>query len=280
MKIALCPVTAGAGLPWPEHVALAARTGYDAVEVDLGAVKQMVDGDGITAVADFFASHNVAPGCCGLPVEFRKDDATFEAGLKGLGEYARLAAELGCPRMATWVPPVYDRPGREMRAILKDRFTQVGSVLAEHGVRIGLEFISPLHIRQGAGERVCIWQMKPMLELAAECGPNVGLLLDCWHWHHEPDATVQDILDAGRERIVHVHLNDSADLPPEEIRDNQRLLPGEGVIDLTGFLGALKQIGYEGVLSVEVFGRLAGVDHTEAAKLALDATRAVLKKVA
>jgi len=279
MKLALCPVTAGGGLPWPEYVALAGRTGYDAVEVDLTAVDRMAEGDDVQPVMELFASCRVEPGCCALPLEFRKDEATFEAGLKQLDRYARLAERIGCPRMATWVPPVFERPGREMRAILRRRFTQAASVLAGCGVRLGLEFISPEHIRQGAGERVCIWQMQPMLELAAECGPNVGLLLDCWHWHHDPDAGVEDILRAGRDRVVHVHLNDSPDLPPDRIRDNERLLPGEGVIDLTGFLGALKKIGYEGVVSVEVFGRLAGMEHDAAAKAALEASRAVLARV-
>jgi sugar phosphate isomerase/epimerase len=54
---------------------------------------------------------------------------------------------------------------------------------------------------------------------------------------------------------VHVHFNDAAQLPPEEVRDNERLLPGEGVIDLKGFLQALKKIEYQDALSVEVFGR-------------------------
>ena len=53
-------------------------------------------------------------------------------------------------------------------------------------------------------------------ELCGSCGPNVGLLLDSWHWHHDPDASTDTIVEAGRERIVHVHLNDSPGLPPAE----------------------------------------------------------------
>ena len=86
--------------------------------------------------------------------------------------------------------------------------------------------------------------MGDMLEFAKECGPNVGLLLDVWHWHHA-GGTTAEILKAGKERIVHVHFNDSPKLPPEEIRDNERLMPGEGVIDLQGALKALQTIGYE-----------------------------------
>jgi sugar phosphate isomerase/epimerase len=122
-----------------------------------------------------------------------------------------------------------------------------------------------------------IWRMNDMLEFAKECGPNVGLLLDSWHWHHA-GATTQDIIAAGRERIVHVHFNDAPNLPPEQIRDNQRLLPGEGVINLVGFLRALQTIGYTDALSVEVFGRLKDKTPEEAAKLGLDASLAVFRK--
>jgi len=39
------------------------------------------------------------------------------------------------------------------------------------------------------------------------------------------------------------------------VRDNERLMPGEGVIDLNSFLMALHEIGYQDARSVEVFGR-------------------------
>ena len=120
--------------------------------------------------------------------------------------------------------------------------------------------------------------MGDMLEFAKECGPNVGLLLDVWHWHHA-GGTTAEIVKAGKERIVHVHFNDSPKLPAEEIRDNERLMPGEGVIDLQGALQALRAIGYEDALSVEVFGRhLKEMTPEEGARLGLDSARAVLGK--
>ena len=54
-------------------------------------------------------------------------------------------------------------------------------------------------------------------------------------------ATTDDIIHAGKDRIVHIHFDDAPNLPPEQIQDNERLLPGEGVINLTGFLQALKR---------------------------------------
>ena len=106
---------------------------------------------------------------------------------------------------------------------------------------------------------------------------SVGLTLDAWHWHHA-GGTIADIL-AAKDRVVVVHFDDAPDLPPDQIRDNQRLLPGEGIINLTGFLQALQKIGYQDSLSVEVFGRgLKEMPPAESAKLCLDSSLAVFKK--
>jgi len=82
----------------------------------------------------------------------------------------------------------------------------------------------------------------------------------------------------GRNRIVHVHFNDSPNLPPEQIHDNQRLLPGEGVINLTGFLQALQRIHYNDALSVEVFRRMKDMTSEAAAKAGLNCSLAVFRK--
>jgi sugar phosphate isomerase/epimerase len=37
--------------------------------------------------------------------------------------------------------------------------------------------------------------------------------------------------------------------------DNERVMPGEGVIDLLGFLRALRYAGYDGAVSVEVLSK-------------------------
>jgi sugar phosphate isomerase/epimerase len=120
--------------------------------------------------------------------------------------------------------------------------------------------------------------MDEMLAFARECGPNVGLLLDAWHWHHA-GGKPEDIVKAGRDAIVHVHVSDSPKLPADEIRDNQRLMPGDGVIDLTGFFRALGKIGYRDAVSVEVFGDfLKEMGPEKAALTGFEKTRAVMQK--
>jgi sugar phosphate isomerase/epimerase len=250
---------------WPEAAQLAASVGFPGVDVYTVTAMR----DGLDTTVQILAQHQLLPAAMDFPVEFRQDEETFQKGLRLLPEAASFAAALGCPRMSAHVPASSDKPKPEQRKIYLDRLRACAEVLARSNVRVGLEFLGPLHLRK-ARQHEFIWKMDEMLGFAEECGPNIGLLLDSWHWHHS-GATVDDILTAGRERIVHVHLNDSAHLPPEEVRDNERLLPGEGVIDLRGFLQALKTIGYRDALSVEVFGRDPKVSLESALRVMRDA---------
>jgi predicted xylose isomerase-like sugar epimerase len=54
---------------------------------------------------------------------------------------------------------------------------------------------------------------------------------------------------------VTVDLNDApANVPKEQMRDNQRELPAStGVIDVKSFLGALEKLGFDGPVRVEPF---------------------------
>lgn len=272
MFLALNSVLVNGQVGWPAFAKLAARTGFPGTDVMLKPAMQA----GAAATKELLQGLKVRPAVFDFPVEFRKDDATFKEGLAKLGEQAQFAAAIDCPRMVTYIMPSSDTPKAELRATYKERFSACAKVLADSNVRLGLEFLGPLQFRKQFKYEF-IWQMNEMLAFAEECGSNVGLLLDVWHWHHA-GATKQDIVNAGKSRIVHVHFNDAPNLPPDQIRDNQRLLPGEGVIDLVGFLQTLQKIGYRDALSVEVFGRTKNMSPEEAAKAGLDASLAVFKK--
>ncbi len=273
MFLSLNSVLLSGRVPWPEFARLAAKVDFPGTDVMI----QPAMSAGAAATNDLLQQLKINPAILDFPVEFRKDDNAFKASLSQLDKSARFAAAIGCPRMITWILPSSDIPKDQLRSIYKKRFTESARILEQSGVRLGLEFLGPLHLRKQFRYEF-IWRMNDMLEFAKECGPNVGLLLDSWHWHHA-HATTQDIIAAGRERIVHVHFNDAPKLPPEQIRDDQRLMPGEGVIDLTGFLRALQAIGYTDALSVEVFGRgLANMTAEAAAQLGLETSLAVFHK--
>lgn len=273
MFLALNNVLVSGRVPWPAFPRLAAKVGFPGCDVMLKPAMQ----EGVAATNKLYSSLKLRPAAIDFPVEFRKDEATFKAGLPYLEKAAPFAKSIDCPRMVTYIMSSSDTPKDELRRLYKRRFTECARILARSDVRLGLEFLGPVEFRHKFRHEF-IWRMNDMLEFAKECGPNVGLLLDVWHWHHA-GATTQDIINAGRQRIVHVHFSDAPNLPPAQIRDNQRLLPGEGIIDLVGFLHALEKIGYNDAVSVEVFGDgLNKLTPEEAARKGYQTSEAVFVK--
>jgi sugar phosphate isomerase/epimerase len=261
-------------MAWPEFARLAAKIGYGGVDVNLNAARI----EGVDATRKMLADLQIKPGICSLPVRYSNpDESVYKEDIKGLADAASFAAAIDCPRMMAVLPPSSTTPKAEYRKIIKDRVVAIGEVLGRSKVRLGLEFLGPLHFRT-RNPHEFIWRMDEALEFAKECGRNIGLTLDAWHWHHA-GATASDILSAGTSRIVHVHVSDARRQPPEEVRDNQRVMPGEGVIDLATFFQSLRRIGYVDAVSPEPIGRVPQeMPPEEGARLGLEATFAVMKR--
>jgi 2-keto-myo-inositol isomerase len=80
---------------------------------------------------------------------------------------------------------------------------------------------------------------------------GIGLLIDTFHFY-VGENTLEDLEKIPPWRISLIHFHDAADRPRNKLGDEDRLYPGEGVIDLSGFCRVLRDKGYEGVLSVEL----------------------------
>jgi sugar phosphate isomerase/epimerase len=232
---------------------LAKRHGFGGVEFnprEVAAVR--VEDPGM--VRRWFGDAGLRPAGFGLPVDWRGDEEKWRAGLEELPQLAQAAASIGCARCMTWIMPASDeREYDENRRFHVERFTPIAEILGRYGISLGLEFIGPKTLRDSK-KHPFIWQLWPMVEMGQEIGPNVGLLLDCWHWYTS-GATVADLEKLHPEQVVYVHVSDApAGIPVDEQIDNRRALPGEtGVIDIKGFLGALERIGYDGPITAEPF---------------------------
>ena len=216
------------------------------------------------------------------PLPFNGDQAAFDQALTQLADDAAFCAAIGCQRMMVVLPATSPTSKEEYRKVARDRLAAISQVLQKSNLRLGIEFLGVQQFRMaragGPAPTPFIWNLSEAASLAKDSGPNIGVILDVWHWHHS-GSTVEDILAAGKDRIVHVHVSDAKAQPPEEVRDNQRLMPGEGVINLVGFFQALKKIGYEGGVSPEPLGRVPEeMSPEDGAKLALDTTLVVMKK--
>ncbi|MBI4558428.1 MAG: sugar phosphate isomerase/epimerase [Candidatus Hydrogenedentes bacterium] len=246
----LNPVTAN--LPEPEaYVDLAARNGFAAVDHGADFWANWVARTSLAHAKVYCEEKRCRIGHGGLPVNFRQDDAAFETDLRRLPDICSVNKALGIRGMATWIAPTCTGDVKAFRAMHVARLKKVAAVLRDHGLKLGLEFVGPATSRKQGNP--FIFDMPGMLELCTEIdGANCGLLLDSYHWY-TAHADVEDILRLKVEQVVHVHINDAYPGPIDEQLDMKRLLPGDGVIDLKGFLSALQSIGYDGPVAVETF---------------------------
>jgi sugar phosphate isomerase/epimerase len=109
---------------------------------------------------------------------------------------------------------------------------------------------------------------------------NLGLVLDTWHWFHQtggPSTSTLDTIPAGRIHLL--QLNDAPKrLDPHLLPDrDNRLLPGEGVIDILGLLDVLAHMGARPLVACEVFSAtLPALGPAEHARRQFAAAKAVV----
>ncbi len=251
MYAALSPGAIGVSIDdLGELLEAAKRNGFLGVEIS--PAKIVASGEQF--VRNSFESRGMLPAGWGLPTDWRSTEDNWKKGLEALPDQASAAASIGCTRTFTWIMPgSNDRETAENRRFHIERFKPIAAILAGNGCSLGLEFIGPKTLRDTL-KHPFVYRMQDMLELAREIGPNVGLLLDCWHWYTS-GGTVEDISKLKADDVVYAHVNDAPlGLHVDQQVDSRRELPGQtGVIDIAGFLRALRGIGYEGPVVPEPF---------------------------
>jgi sugar phosphate isomerase/epimerase len=144
----------------------------------------------------------------------------------------------------TGIPPdgniqlVWDTAVREYR--------ELAAFAADFGARVALEPLNASIVNI----ETAVWTLPQAMEIVQAVGhDSFGICLDCWNvWQNA------DILDAIRQagdRIFVVQISDWR--TPRSFED--RLVPGQGEIPLPAFLRAVRETGFAGAYSVEIFSR-------------------------
>lgn len=259
-----------------EAIDLAARHGFESVGAD-GGYLATLDSSQAEDLKSSMRGRGVVFGAAGLPVNFRQDDARFEADMQKLPGVAAGLRRAGVNRVSTWLSPshprlTYIQNFRQHAA----RLREVAAVLANENIRFGMEYVAPKTLWAG-GRYPFIHTLAEMKDLLAEMNsPNAGVVLDSWHWWHA-DNTAADILALQGRDVIAVDLNDApTGVPKDQMPDNRRELPcATGVIDLGAFLSALNEIEYDGPVRAEPFNQT--VNHMPKDE-ACEAAAASLKK--
>ena len=102
------------------------------------------------------------------------------------------------------------------------------------------------------------------------------IVLDPFHCFRG-GGSIETIGQLTADRIAISHFNDSPAEPPRAtLRDPDRVMPGEGIVDLKRYVELLRQVGYRSWISLELFREdLWARDPREVAKIGLEKMRAV-----
>lgn len=265
----------GVDVPLREAIRLAAQHGFESVAPNTEELARLSETELQGALQDL-QSTDLVFGAAGLPVDFRNDAATFQQGLERLPMLAQALERAGVTRIGTWIMPAHATlTYRQNFQQHVDRLRPIAEVLAEHNVRLGLEYVGTKTLWTSE-KYPFVHTMAETKELIDAIGmSNVGFVLDSWHWHNAGE-TQDDILTLSDSDIVAVDLNDAPfGVDTDELNDTSRELPmATGVIDMAAFLEGLVQVGYTGPARAEPFNaRVNNLPPEEAVAVTADAVK-------
>jgi len=232
----------------PQDVDAAAAAGFKALEIWAAKMDTYLESHSVEDLKALFDSAGLLPASINSIefITFRPPDE-YEDILARCRELCRLAQTLGCDKIVVVPSPTpdegaaWDRIRDESVRVLRE----LSDVAAPHGVQLAFEFL---------GFSWCsVRTLAQCWEIVDETQrENVGLVIDTCHFY-AGGSTLDSIDRVPPEKILIFHINDVEDRPLETIEDAHRLLPGQGVIPLDDILGHLKQTGFDGLCSVELF---------------------------
>jgi len=231
------------------YLDLARETGYRYVDVPFHWLEDEAEKRGEADVEALFQERGLVLANLGLPLNLYDAEPAFLRDLSLLPDRARLCARLGARSVTAFLWPSMDEEPVRHISQLARRIRQVAVELLPLGMRLGLEYVGPHHLRhrrypfvQSLADLKTFWE--------AVGAPNVGALIDSYHWYTAGEHE-DDLAALAPEKVVYVHINDTRDAP-EDAHDARRLLPGDGRIPLVPFLRGLYRAGYRGPVAAEV----------------------------
>jgi sugar phosphate isomerase/epimerase len=249
-----------------ENLAKAAAMGYDGVElittdpasVDTAALRSSLKSHGLRVSA-------IASGGMAFAAKLtllNADPALAAVARRRLEQMIDLASDIGAP-----VVTIGSFRGRAVNGLERSKL-DLADVLLRAGQRAGASGVELALEPLNRYEADLFHTAAEVLEFLGDLGsPAIGVLLDTYHLNIEECSWTEpyrQVMAAGK--LFYAHLG-----------DNNRLPPGQGLIDFRAILRTLRDIGYEGWLSAELFPK---PDPDTAARQTADAMRRWMSEVA
>lgn len=223
------------------------KHGYDLIEIRLDKLRDYLQTYTVDDLVEFFNKSKIKPFAFNaLEFIIFRDETGYQQIKDDLQFLCEVGEKINCKKIV--VVPTFDI-GEYTKDQIKEESIRVLNELADtadkYGVKLAYEFVGyPNCSVNTFGQTYDI--------VTAVNRNNVGMVLDCFHFH-AMGSRIEDLKNADANKIFIFHIDDSEDLPVGALRDDKRLWPGDGAIDLDTIVSTLKEIGYSEMVSVELF---------------------------
>jgi 2-keto-myo-inositol isomerase len=229
--------------PLADDVEIAAECGYSALEIWAGKLDNYLTSRTLGELSQRLCALGVVPWCINSIEDITGRDHSGRSDLIAQVEHmAGVAREIGAPSIVV----VPGRNGIDRAAAIADCVDVLRTLSDAAGeIALAFEFLGK------PGFDV------PALDMAIEIvervdRPNVGLVIDTFHFY-AGGSRLEDLARVPIDRLLVVHLNGCEDLAKDQLTDAHRIYPGEGAIPSVAILTALRDRGFDGTVSIEIF---------------------------
>lgn len=249
--------------PMLEKIRLAAEAGFDGIELWINDVYTFIGeggevGDIEKALSDYGL---MVPSVIAMRKWGDEEGREHELVLDEAKRRFALGARLGAPYIVA-TPPIE----RADTGHLPERYRQLLEIGRETGIKPTFEYISFFKSVNTLAEA---WRM-----VQAADDADATLIVDAFHnWNS--GSTLDDLRAIPVERISHYHIDDAHPGKAAGTQtDPDRVMIGEGPADLRGEMAVLKEKGYAGAVSLELFNaELWAKDPREVLKVGIERMR-------
>ncbi len=249
----------------------ASEAGYDLIEIWAAKLREFLKTNTVADLKNLLDENNLEPYSINSieHITFRNAE-DYEKIKAECEEYSKIAGEINCPYVVV-VPGKLPENASEETII--DESVKVLNELADiaekYSVGLAFEFL---------GQTDCSVQTldldKKIIEKVNR--ENVGLVIDTFHFY-AGNSSFEAIETLDPRKLFIFHINDAEDLPKENLTDAHRLYPGEGILPIREIKERLDKIGYDRMVSIEIFRpEYWNENPLEVAKKARAATQKVL----
>jgi 2-keto-myo-inositol isomerase len=228
-------------------IRIAQQAGFDLLEIWAAKLNNYLADNSLESLKQRLEEAHVKPYSINS-IEFItfKEGRDYEEIKTECRRLCSIAKELDCPKIVVVPSPTPEGATEEDIIAESVRvLRELSAIASEYDVDLAFEFLGFSHIS--------VSTLDLCYRIVRETDrPNIGLVLDTFHFY-AGGSGVEEIEAVDKDKIFIFHINDAEDRERSRLEDAHRLFPGEGVIPLTDILKGLKKVGYNNMVSIELF---------------------------